>query len=175
VASDCATRRAPARCCRSARPETQTIAVIARNGSIQRLTRYAAADIASSLRAARGHLAHELGETNQAALAHSGSFLVGNRYRRVLIVEVLGPHGVLLGRVVQPYRRRRFRVVVLRKVRRFAVLGPPIIDHLVVDAQSRELQNGLAEVESRIYWGVYDHPHGLRLFKRPMRSRSRRR
>lgn len=151
-----------------------TLAAVAEGGELKRLYRYPAPDLEASIRAARNHLAHGMGEGTQGALVYTGTVALSKRRASpALIVEILGPHGADVGRLVQPYRRRRFRLPKLGYIRRFAIRGRPIVDHLVEDAESQPRENGPSDVESGIYWGVSDHPAGVRLFRAPMRRHSR--
>ncbi|HEY7522514.1 MAG TPA: hypothetical protein VH720_02510 [Candidatus Limnocylindrales bacterium] len=150
-----------------------TLAAVAEEGELHRLYRYPSTDLDASVRTARDHLARDLGDDAQGALVYTGSIHVGRRRRDALIVDIFGPHGTELGRIAQPYRRRRFRLPRIGYLRRFAIQGHPIVEHLAEEPGSRHRDGGPEQVESRIYWGVHDHPHGVRLFRRPMRSHAR--
>jgi hypothetical protein len=139
-----------------------TLAAVAEGGELRRLIRFPAGRVEDSVRSALKHLAGELDPGGQAALVYGGYVKLSKRKgTHALIVELMGPRGVDLGRIVQPYRRRRLRIPVLGYVRGFSIRGRLIIDHLL---EQRDLEIGNAE--ARIYTGVWDHPAGPRLFGR---------
>jgi hypothetical protein len=151
-----------------------TLAAVAEDGELKRLYRYPAPGLETSVRAALDHLGREMVEGTHGALVYAGRVKLGKRRTsEALVVEILGPHAVDLGRLVQPYRRRRFRLPKLGYVRRFAIRERPIVDHLADEAEPQPREDRPHDVESRIYWGVHDHPDGVRLFRDPMRSHSR--
>jgi hypothetical protein len=155
--------------------ELCTLAAVAEDGELLRFYRYPNANPDTGMGIAREHLARQIGEGTQGALVHAGTIEAGKRRQSsVLVVDLLGPGGADLGRLMQPYRPQRFRLPKFGYLRGFAIRGGPIVDHLADETELRYPQGGAQDVESRIYWGVHDHPHGVRLFAGPMRLHSRR-
>jgi len=143
------------------------LAAIAQGGQLRRMVRYPAKKVEDSVRTAVKHLTRELGDAEQAALVYAGYVTHGKRKgTHALIVEVIGPGGMDLGRLVQPYRRWRFRVPALGYLRGFSIRGRLIVDHLIEDGEIDD-----RGAEARIYTGVWDHPAGARLFGRARTSR----
>ncbi len=139
-----------------------TLAVVGDRLDHARLFRYPAPTIDESVDRARKSLAATMEVNTYAALVHEGSFERAEGKRsRALTVELLGSNGAVLGRLVQPYRPRRFRIPRLGYARSFTLLGQPMIDGAVEDG----------EIATHVLDGVRAHPDGPRLFRRAIRSR----
>jgi hypothetical protein len=133
-----------------------TLAVVASDGQ-NTLFRYEAPTIPDSIANAYEHLAGRIGDGEHGALVFEG-FVTPNGGERsdALIVEILGPGGVRQGRVMQAYRpAQRLGLPIFG--RRFAALGPPVIDEAIEQG----------EAEAMVYEGARDHPFGARLFGLP--------
>jgi hypothetical protein len=122
--------------------------------------RYEARSVDESVAVARSHLADQIADGSYAALVYDGFVTTIERKRTdALIVEVLGPHGLPMGLVAQPYQPgRRFGLPFVGRT--CSVLGSLImvesIDH--------------DDPASAIYEGIREHPHGARLFRLPPQS-----
>jgi hypothetical protein len=122
--------------------------------------RYEARSIVESLAAAHGHLAHQIGTGAYAALVYDGFVTSSERERTdALMVEILGPHGLPMGRVAQAYEPgRRFGLPFVGRT--CSVLGSLIIEE-VIDHD---------DPASAIYEGIREYPYGARLFRLPPQS-----
>jgi hypothetical protein len=131
-----------------------TLAVVNLDGQRQ-LFRYAAESIPESLQIAEEHLARNIGEGGCGALVYDGFVTLGDGRRSdALMVEIVGPGGVRMGRFVQPYwPARRLGLPVLGRA--FAMAGRPIID--------RSIESD--DPETAIYSGAREHPFGARLLR----------
>jgi hypothetical protein len=131
-----------------------TLAVVTLDGQRQ-LFRYAAESIPESIRIAEEHLASHIGEGGCGALVYDG-FVTPDDGRRsdALMVEIVGPGGVRMGRFVQPYwPARRLGLPLLGRA--FAIAGRPIIDWSIE----------CDDPETAIFSGVREHPFGARLLR----------
>jgi hypothetical protein len=121
------------------------------------LFRYEAPTIPDSVASAHEHLAGQIGDGAHGALVYDGFVTpTGEGRSDALVVEILGPGAALQGRLVQAYRpARRLGLPIVG--RRFAGVGPPIIDESIEDGGA----------EAMVYDGARDHPFGARLFGLP--------
>jgi hypothetical protein len=144
----------PRRWLHLARGTLCTLAVVTLDGQRQ-LFRYAAESIPESIRIAEEHLAGRIGEVDCGALVYDG-FVTPDDGRRsdALMVELVGPGGVRMGRFAQPYWPAR-RVGLPLFGRAFALAGRPIID--------RSIESD--DPETAIYRGAREHPFGARLLR----------
>jgi hypothetical protein len=139
-----------------------TLAVVGDRLDRARLFRYPAPTIEEGVDRARKSLAAAMEINTYAALVYEGHFEPSEgKDSLALVVELLGSNGAVLGRLVQPYRRRRFRIPRLGYARGFALVGQPMIDGAVEDG----------EIATHVLDGVRAHPDGPRLFRRAIRSR----
>jgi hypothetical protein len=122
--------------------------------------RYEARSIVESLATAHGHLADQIDTGAYAALVYDGFVTSSERGRTdALIVEIVGPHGIPLGRVAQAYQPgRRFGLPFVGRT--CSVVGRLIIE----DAIDHDDPTGA------IRDGIRDHPYGARLFGLPRQS-----
>lgn len=132
-----------------------TLAIVDVEGD-RELVRYEADSIPESVDLARADLREKLGSGACAALVMDGFATPADGTRTdALIVELLGPGGRSLGKVIQPYRAaRRSRIPFIGRASGFAILGEPIIsdDIHVADAE-RVLRDSARQ-----------HPQAARLF-----------
>jgi hypothetical protein len=133
-----------------------TLAVIER-GSHRSLVRFEAPSIPDSLAVAHAHLAGEVGDGAFAALVYDGYVTADEQERAdALVAEIIGSHGVPLGRLAQRYvPARRFGLPVIG--RRCIPLDAPVIDESIDPGAAAAM----------VYAGVREHPFGARLFHLP--------
>lgn len=129
-----------------------TLAMIERVGGARELVRYEAPSIAASLDGAFGDLEERVRDGEVAALVFDGYVTPqGGERTDALIVDLFGPAGAVLGRIVQPYRPARRSRVPLSRPRGFGLLGPPQAGDSLGTA-----------AESLILEGARDHPQVAR-------------
>jgi hypothetical protein len=125
-------------------------------GGDREFVRYEADSIPESVDLAQADLRAKLGNGGYAALVMDGfATPAGGSRTDTLIVELLGPGGRSLGKVVQPYRAaRRSRIPFVGRASGFAILGEPIVsDEIQVTDAQRVLLDSARE-----------HPEAGRLF-----------
>ncbi len=123
-----------------------TLAMIERVGGARELVRYEAPSIAASLDAAFGDLEERMRDGEYAALVFDGYVtLEGGERSDALVVDLFGPGGTVLGRIVQRYRPARRSRVPLSRPRGFALLAPPEAGDSLGDAADALVLEGARE------------------------------
>jgi len=134
-----------------------TLAMVEVRGD-RELVRYEADSITESVDLAQADLGRRLENGGYAALVVDGyATPEGGTRTDALIVELLGPSGRSMGRVVQPYHAaHRSRIPFVGRASGFAILGKPMVsdDLDVPDAESVLLES------------AREHPRAGRLFSR---------
>ena len=118
------------------------------------LYRYEARSITEGLIGARQDLEQRIGDGSHGALVYDGYITTTDHPRTdALLVDILGPGAVRLGRVIQTYQSGR-------------LLGLPVIGRraTVLDAPRFEEPMEYPGAFGILMSGVMEHPDGARLF-----------
>lgn len=126
-------------------------------GDERELVRYEADSIHESAELAQNDLRDKLLDDCHAVLVIDGYATAdGGTRTDALIVELLGPGGRSLGKVVQRYQAaRRSRIPFVGRASGFAILGAPII--------SEEVE--VPDAERVVLDSAREHPKAARLFR----------
>jgi len=128
-----------------------TLAIVRRDEKVE-LIRYEAPTGPASVLGAHKDLSTRLSAGGDAALVYDGYATIDDVRRDAMIVEILGPDGVVQARLLQPYRPARFgRLLGLLRARGaplpggVQVIGQPMAESPLPEGASDALARGLAE------------------------------